>query len=137
MHPKIYHITHVENLPQIIDAEWIWSDAKRIELGLETNLVGMSKIKMRRLEEIDVACHPGTKAGDYVPFYYCPRSIMLYILHHGNHPDIDFSEGQQPMIHLQADLRDCLDWAKANNAKWALTTSNAGAFYTEFYCEYF
>ncbi|MGA2620950.1 MAG: DarT ssDNA thymidine ADP-ribosyltransferase family protein [Thermoguttaceae bacterium] len=27
--PKIYHITHLRNLPQIVAAGRIWSDAKR------------------------------------------------------------------------------------------------------------
>ena len=131
--PKIYHITHIDNLPGIIDAGCIWSDARRIELGLETHVVGMSRIKKRRLEEIEVSCHPGTKVGQYVPFYYCPRSIMLYILHRGDHPDIVYSAGQQPMLHLQADLQECLTWAKENSVLWALSPSNAGAFYTQFY----
>jgi len=53
-----------------------------------------------------VKCHPGTKVGQYVPFYFCPRSIMLYILHRGNHPDLDYREGQGPILHLQADSRN-------------------------------
>lgn len=131
--PKIYHITHVDNLAKIVAAGCIWSDAKRIDLQLETNLVGMSRIKRRRLETIDVSCHPGTKVGQYVPFYYCPRSIMLYILHRGNHPDIDYTEGQAPIVHLQSDLRQCLRWAEENDIAWALTPSNAGALYADFY----
>ncbi len=39
----------------------------------------MTEIKRRRLFEIDVQCHPDTMVGDYVPFYFCPRSIMLFI----------------------------------------------------------
>jgi len=47
--PKIYHITHYQNLPKIIESGVLWSDAKRIELGLECAIVGMSNIKRRRL----------------------------------------------------------------------------------------
>ena len=47
---KIYHITHLRNLPQLAAAGWLWSDAKRIELGLDCEVVGMSAIKKRRLE---------------------------------------------------------------------------------------
>jgi hypothetical protein len=102
--PKIYHITHVRNLPQIVRAGRIWSDAKRIELGLQNEIVGMAEIKKRRLEELDVKCHPGTKVGQYVPFYFCFRSSMLYILHRGNHPGLEYREGQRRIVHLQADL---------------------------------
>ena len=102
--PKIFHITHLRNLPGIIEAGVIWSDAQRIELNLGCEVVGMSQIQRRRVEEIEVTCHPGTKVGQYAPFYFCPRSIMLYILHMGNHPDLDDQEGQGSMVHLQADL---------------------------------
>jgi hypothetical protein len=84
--PKIYHITHLENLPQMVD-NMIWSDAERIRQNLNCQVVGMSEIKRRRLEELEVDCHPGTKVGEYVPFYFCFRSIMLYLLYQGNHPN--------------------------------------------------
>ncbi len=127
--PKIYHITHLRNLPQIVTAGRIWSDAKRIELGLESEIVGMAKIKRRRLEELEVHCHRGTKVGQYVPFYFCPRSIMLYILHRGNHPDLNYREGQQPIVHLQADLLDTVRLANQHGVRWAFSNTNAGARY--------
>jgi hypothetical protein len=131
--PKICHITHVNNLPGIVQANGLWSDAKRIELGLGTSLVGMSRIKQRRLTEIDVSCYPGTKVGQYVPFFYCPRSIMLYILHRGNHDDIDYRDGQQPIVHLVADFDASIQWALSNGVPWALSPINASARYTSFY----
>ena len=76
----------------------------------------MSTIKQRRLEEIEVACHPGTTVGQYVPFYFCPRSIMLYILRMGNHPDVIYRGGQQPIVHLQADFHQVITWANSNAA---------------------
>jgi len=117
--PKIYHITHVRNLPGIIAAGRLWSDAKRIELGLDCEIVGLSEIKRRRLEELDVGCHPGTRVGYYVPFYFCPRSIMLYILHQGNSPGLNYLEGQGPIVHLQADLQATVQWATENDIRWA------------------
>ena len=133
--PKIYHITHVRNLPQIVEAGVLWSDAKRINLGLDCDVVGMAKIKRRRLDEIEVACHPGTKVGEYVPFYFCPRSIMLYILDKGNHPDLDYHEGQRPIVHLQADLVTVVEWAKREGRRWAFSDRNAGAYYVDFYSD--
>jgi hypothetical protein len=125
--PKIYHITHLRNLPQIVEAGRLWSDARRIEKGLNCDVVGMSHIKERRLKEIEVACHPGTHVGDYVPFYFCPRSIMLYILHMDNHPDLNYREGQRPIVHLQADLNAVVQWAKNEERPWAFTDRNAGS----------
>lgn len=126
--PKIYHITHLRNLPQIISAGKLWSDAKRIELGFNCDVVGLSHIKQRRLKEIEVDCHPGTFVGEYVPFYFCPRSIMLFILHKGNSPDLDYSGGQQPIIHLQADLNAVVTWANDRGRRWAFSDRNAGGY---------
>jgi hypothetical protein len=125
-HPKIYHITHLRNMPQIVKEEILSSDAKRIEQNLKCEIVGMSHIKLRRLKENEVNCHPGTHVGDYVPFYFCPRSIMLYILHQGNHPDLNYKEGQRPIIHLQADLHAVVDWANEQKRHWAFSDRNAG-----------
>lgn len=131
--PKLFHITHLSNLEQIAKDGCIWSDTKRIERNLDCRLVGMTKIKQRRLGEIEVSCHPGTKVGQYVPFYFCSRSIMLYILHKGNHPDINYSEGQRPIIHMQVDLHETVKLADKNGVKWAFSDRNAGSFVADFF----
>lgn len=131
--PKIYHITHVDNLAGIAAAGCLWSDRARIDQGLACSLVGMSKIKQRRLEEIEVDCHAGTKVGEYVPFYFCPRSIMLYILHMGNSPDITYSGGQTPIVHLRADLNAVIAWAEDKKRRWSCSDRNAGAYVASFY----
>ena len=130
--PKIYHITHTDNLAGIVAAGCLWSDRARIDRGLACSLVGISRIKQRRLEEIEVDCHAGTKVGEYVPFYFCPRSIMLYILHMGNSSDIAYRGGQAPIVHLQADLNAVIAWAKENDVRWACSDRNAGAYVVKF-----
>jgi len=57
---------------------------------------------------------------------------MLYIIYQGNHPEIAYRDGQEPIIHLEADLDDVLTWASRVSSRWAFTLSNAGAAYTEF-----
>jgi hypothetical protein len=131
--PKIYQITHVDNLASIVKAGRLWSDAKRIAKGFNCALVGMSEIKRRRVEELPVPCHPGTMVGQYVPFFFCPRSIMLYILHKGNHPDLRYREGQRSIVHLQAELNAVVHWADDKGVKWAFSTTNAGARYARFF----
>lgn len=131
--PKIYHITHIDNLANIAASERLISDANRIANNVSCLLVGMSTIKERRLKEIEVSCHPGTTVGQYVPFYFCPRSIMLYILHKGNHPDVSYKNGQSQIIHLQADFYQVIEWANSNQVRWAFTNRNAGAYLTSFY----
>jgi len=94
-------------------------------------VIGMGGIKQRRLG-LPVACHPGAKVGDFVPFYFCFRSIMLYVIHCANHPELAYRGGQQPILHLEADLRAAVAWAEANGRRWAFSLSNAGATYTQF-----
>lgn len=132
-HPKIYHITHLNNLRAIATQGELISDAQRIARAIDCSLVGMDTIKRRRLEAITVYVCPGTKVGEYVPFYFCPRSIMLYILYRKNHPDLTYREGQDPIVHLEADLETAIQWAETKPIPWAFSDGNAGAYVTQFY----
>jgi hypothetical protein len=91
----------------------------------------MSEIKRRRIEEIPVSCHPGTMVGDYVPFYFCPRSVMLFLIHCANHPDLTYRGGDGPIVHLEADMHEVVEWAGREVRKWAFSLSNAGAYYVQ------
>lgn len=130
-HPFIYHITHVNNLPDIIKDGGLWSDADMIAQGKTQTSIGLGTIKERRLS-LPVKCYPQSCVGQYVPFYFCPRSIMLYLLYCGNHPDLTYREGQAPIIHLEAGLYETTEWADRHETRWAFSLSNAGARYTEF-----
>jgi hypothetical protein len=128
---KLYHITHVDNIASIVEDGCIWSDAELIERGGPTATIGMGSIKQRRLA-LPVKCHPGDLVGGYVPFYFCPRSIMLYLIHCANHPELTYRGGQGPILHLEFDMNEVIAWANEKNKRWAFTLSNAGAYYTEF-----
>ena len=127
--PKIYHITHGRNLARIVAEKCLWSDAEMISRGGPEAAIGMSNIKKRRLEELAVTCHPGTMVGHFVPFYFCPRSVMLHILHKANHPELTFREGQRPIVHLEADFHEVVAWAEDQGCRWAFTDRNAGSRY--------
>ena len=129
--PKIYHITHVDNLPAIIAEGGLVSDAEIVARGGPARAIGMSKIKRRRLT-LPVGCHPGDRVGDYVPFYFCPRSVMLYVIHCANHPELTYRGGQGPIVHLEADLLEVAEWAGSHGTRWAFSLSNAAAVYAEF-----
>lgn len=129
--PKIYHITHVDNLAAIATERSLLSDAAMLERAGPSVTIGMSAIKKRRIEEIAVPCHPGTMVGDYVPFYFCPRSVMLFLIHCANHPDLNYRGGQGPIVHLEADLHEVVEWAERQDRGWAFSLSNAGSYYVE------
>jgi hypothetical protein len=130
-HPRIYHITHVDNLPAIIAEGGLVSDAAMINRGGPAASIGMSEIKERRLA-LPVDCHEGDRVGDYVPFYFCPRSIMLFLIHKANHPGLTYRGGQAPIVHLEADLGAVVEWANKNRRRWAFSLSNAGSYYAQF-----
>lgn len=129
--PKIYHIVHVDRLPSIAADGGLWCDAVMIQRQGAGTTIGMGSIKARRLT-LPVNCHPGDKVGDYVPFYFCSRSIMLYVIHCANHPELAYRGGQGPIVHLEADLHEVVAWADAQGRRWAFSLSNAGAVYAKF-----
>jgi len=128
--PKIYHIVHVDRLPSIIASGCLWSDAEVGGRSAPGTTIGMSGIKTRRLS-LSLASHSDLYVGDCVPFYFCPRSVMLYLIHQANNPDLAYSAGQGPIIHLEADLRETVAWADSHRRRWAFTLSNAGSRYFE------
>jgi hypothetical protein len=91
----------------------------------------MNAIKQRRLTELTLASHPGLFVGECVPFYFCPRSIMLYLIYQRNHPDLVYRGGQGPIIHLETDLKRTVEWADTQGLRWAFTLGNAGSRYFE------
>jgi hypothetical protein len=128
--PKIYHIVHVDRLASII-AGGLWCDAEVVHRAQPGTTIGMNAIKQRRLTELTLASHPGLFVGQCVPFYFCPRSIMLYLIYQRNHPDLEYRGGQGPIIHLESDLMQTIRWAEAQGQRWAFTLGNAGSRYFE------
>lgn len=127
--PKIYHICHVDRLPSIIASAGLLSDAVLLNQALPGTVIGMNHIKQRRLQ-LELASHPALHVGECVPFYFCPRSVMLYLIYR-QHQDLTYKEGQGPIVHLEADLHAAVQWANAQARRWAFTLSNAGAYYFE------
>ena len=132
--PKIYHIVHIDRLPSIIEDGRLWCDAKIVEQGETGTTIGMSKIKQRRLG-LKLSSHPTLNVGDCVPFYFCPRSVMLYVIYRANDPELVYRAGQDPIVHLEADLHQTVAWAGERRLRWAFTLSNAGATYFEDRCD--
>ncbi|AWL98624.1 type II toxin-antitoxin system toxin DNA ADP-ribosyl transferase DarT [Bradyrhizobium amphicarpaeae] len=129
--PKIYHIVHIDNLASIVADGCLWSDKVMVGRGGPPANIGMPTIKAARLI-MSVPCHDGTFVGEYVPFNFCPRSVMLSIIWYANHPNLTYRGGQEPIIHLEADLLSTVAWAEKNNRRWAFSLANARAAYTQF-----
>lgn len=128
--PKIYHICHVDRLPSVVASGGLLSDAAIQQQALPGTVIGMNNIKQRRLTELTLASHPGLHVGACVPFYFCPRSVMLFLIYRLN-PELTYRGGQGDIIHLEADLHATVTWANAQARRWAFSLSNAGSYYFE------
>ncbi len=127
--PKIYHIVHVDKLASIVADGCLWSDAELAVKPVVGTVIGMNSIKERRLG-LPLPSYPNWTVGQCVPFYFCPRSVMLYMMHMKN-AELAYKGGQEPIVHLVVDLKAAVAWANANNRRWAFTLSNAGSYYFE------
>ena len=97
--PKIFHITHVQNLDSIVTKGGLLCDR---ESGTVPAVgIAHAHIKARRARR-PVSLAPGGNLSDYVPFYFAPRSPMLYSIHGG------FVEGyrgeQADVVHLVSSV---------------------------------
>ncbi|MER2540963.1 MAG: DUF4433 domain-containing protein [Azonexus sp.] len=128
--PKIYHICHVDRLPSVVASGGLLSDADIQQQALPGTVIGMNNIKQRRLNELTLASHPGLHVGACVPFYFCPRSVMLFLIYRQN-PELTYRGGQGDIVHLEADLHATVTWANAHARRWAFSLSNAGSYYFE------
>ncbi len=127
---KIYHILHVDKLQSIINSFGLFSDYEVITQGLGGTTIGMNTIKQRRLTELKLDTHPDLYVGQCVPFYFCPRSVMLYMMHTKN-SQLTYQGGQDSIIHLEIDFYKAIQWADENTKRWVFTKSNAGSRYFE------
>ncbi len=91
------HFTHVRNLPGVLAAGCLNADSvvdRESALGAEA---ADPSIKATR-RTIRVPLAPFGCVADYVPFYFAPRSPMLYKLAKGGVPT--YSDGQDPLVYL-------------------------------------
>ncbi len=120
----IFHITDIENLPSILDAGGLLSDA--VMSQRDPTIIGHSHIKQRRLTQIRVPSCGDRYVGEFLPFYFCPRSPMLYTINLGN---TGRTPGcQKTIVHLVSRVRDAITLGEP----WAVSDGNAGAFHTTF-----
>lgn len=132
--PKIYHIVHIDRLPSIIAENALWcctEVARRSLTGIE---IGMETIKQRRLKT-PLSSHPDLHVGGCVPFFLCPRPLMLYTISKANHREAAYRGGQEPILHLEADLRQTVDRAEEHGQRWVFTLGAAGTRYFEDRCD--
>ncbi len=123
----LYHITDVSNLAGILTAGGLRSDVDMAATAHKA--IGYSHIKQRRMTDLTVPCRGGRFVGEFVPFYFCPRSPMLYTINLGNtgRP----AGCQSSIVHLVSTVEAAI----AVGSDWAFSNGNAGARYSDFFAD--
>ena len=123
----IYHITDVENLPGILAGGGLRSDAAMAPHN--PAVIGYGHIKQRRMTEIQVDCCGGRFVGSFVPFYFCPRSPMLFTVNKGATGLVPGC--QRTIVHLVSTVAAGI----GQNRPWAISDGNAGARHASFFAD--
>jgi hypothetical protein len=120
--PAIYHFTDVENLESILTAGVV--RAHRTSPCVVD--IADDAIKDRRTR-VDVPCGPGGRVCDYVPFYFAPRSPMLFRIKCGGVEGV--SSDQRRIVYFVSSTEAALDAGRS----CVFTDGNAAAAFTAFY----
>lgn len=99
---RVYHFTRVEHLATITEHGLLSDTLAKDVLQLEVGNQGIKAQRARRL----VPVPPGGVVADYAPFYYGPRSPMMFAIHKGNVPT--YSDGCDRLVYLITTLEALL-----------------------------
>lgn len=120
----VFHFTHVTHLGSIL-RHGLVADSRAHGDGLLEVEVGNLDIKGQR-QRCPVPIAPGGAVADYVPFYFAPRSPMMFAIDRGNVPS--YSGGCADLVYL-VTTADRL-WAGAESVLF--TDRNAVLAFAEF-----
>jgi ssDNA thymidine ADP-ribosyltransferase, DarT len=122
----IYHITHRDNLIAIVQRGGLLSHTRLQASNQKFRDISHSNIQDRRATKT-VPCANQGVLHDYVPFYFAPRSPMLYTIHRGNVPSCQ--GGQAAVLHLVTTV-DAID---RSDLVFTFTDGHAAMAYADFY----
>lgn len=120
----ILHFTHVDHLAAIM-REGLWCDREAEERGLLSVGVGNTGIKDAR-RWLPVSAGPGGCPADYVPFYFAPRSPMMYSIYRGNVPQ--YQDGLEPLVYLVTTI----EAVREAGLRFVFSDGNCGSRVTEY-----
>ena len=123
---KIYHITHWKNLKEILASGCLLPHRTIVENGVGYINIAHSNIRYKR-ECTTVPIESAGFLNQYVPFYFAPRSPMLYTINKGNVEG--YKEGQASVIYLISSTEK----AERANLKFVFTDGHPIMALTNFY----
>lgn len=124
----LYHITHLHNLAMIIARGGLCCQATTDSEQLTRVSIGYQDLKDRRARR-QVPVAPGGVLTDYVPWYFAPRSPMLFVINKGR--VAGYNEGQNPVIYLVTSTERVRD----AGLPFVFTDGHAYMQFSEFYTD--
>ena len=79
MATPVYHITHSRNLSSIVSSQSLLSNRRLQQEGIQCRSIAHISIQDNR-STTQVPCGPGGDIHDYVPFYFAPLLLTIYLL---------------------------------------------------------
>jgi len=122
----LYHLTSVENLPSIIDSGGLKSKNRLANEQTSYRNIAYTGLQERRARQV-VPCAAGGCLHDYAPFYFGPRSPMLYVVNEGGVEG--YEGGQEPLVHLMTRVQ----FIEEAELEFAFTDRHAVLRYANFY----
>jgi hypothetical protein len=121
----IMHFTHISNLPGIFASGSLEADnLVDRSSALQVEAADLEIKTVRKSMQLPLA--PYGCVADYVPFYFAPRSPMLYKLHKGGVPN--YSGGQDPLVYLVSSA----EAVAASGALFVFSDGNCASTVTSF-----
>lgn len=93
---RLYHFTSIDHLETIVQ-HGLLADTTAAASGLITVEVGNRGIKERRRRRV-VPVGPRGMVADYTPFYFAPRSPMMFAISKGRVPE--YQHGTESLLYL-------------------------------------
>lgn len=122
----IYHITPISNLPILLQCGELRSKNQLRSGSTSYESIAYEHIQDRRAAKA-VPCGSRGSLHDYVPFYFAPRSPMLYAIHKGY---VDSYQGNQSDILHLVTTAEAIASASVG---FAFSDGHAVMGYTSFY----
>jgi hypothetical protein len=120
------HFTHIGNLPGILTASCLRADVMLRRDSVDVVQAADPVIKARR-RQLRIPLSPFACVADYVPFYFAPRSPMLFKLVKGGVPG--YADGQDPLIYLVSTT----EHVASAGLRYLFSDGNCAASVTQFF----
>jgi hypothetical protein len=116
----VFRITHIDNIPYINEVGFVLQDSVYASPNYKS--IGDSEVIEKRATMIK-----GYDLVQYIPFYFGPRSVMLYVIQHGYNGVK--KQNPEDIVYCVIKIEELI----ANNVECLFTDGHALSVLTDFY----